>query len=145
MRKFEVVSAFKDKDIQLPCRKTISSAGYDLQAAEDIIIQPNKLALIPTGIKAYMQQNEVLMLHIRSSIAVKKMLILANGVGVVDADYYDNPDNEGHIMVAVINLSTEPALVKKGERVAQGIFVKYLLSNGDACEDKRKGGFGSTN
>ena len=103
-RGFEVVKEYKDKDINLPERKTKFSAGYDIEAAEDIVIPKfvpgAKPTLIPTGLKAYMEDDEVLYLYNRSSNPKKKGLVLANSVGVVDKDYYDNPENEGHIMFA---------------------------------------------
>ena len=109
-------------------------------------MEPGKLQLVATGVKAYMQPDEYLGMHIRSSMAVKKHIMLVNNVGIIDADYYNNPDNEGHIMVALLNMGTEPVHLPKGERVAQGIFYKYLVADGDAAQEKaaRSGGFGST-
>ncbi|HYF95501.1 MAG TPA: dUTP diphosphatase [Symbiobacteriaceae bacterium] len=130
--------------VALPQRKTARSAGYDLAAAADTVIEPGRVALIPTGLKAYMAPDEVLLLTIRSSLAVKRGLMLANGVGVIDADYADNPDNEGHIMVAMANLGQAAVTVGAGERIAQGIFVKYLITEADAAGGERQGGFGST-
>ena len=100
-RGFEVVSEFKDKNIVLPRRQTQFSAGYDIAAAKNIIIQAEKLALIPTGIKAYMEIDEYLGIHIRSSMAVKQQVMLANSQGIIDSDYYNNHGNEGHIFIAV--------------------------------------------
>ena len=102
--------------------------------------------MVPTGVKAYMQDNEYLGIHIRSSMAIKRHLRLLNNEGIVDADYYNNPDNEGHIMLALANDSDETVVLKKGERVAQGIFYTYLLADGDSKSAKaeRSGGFGST-
>ena len=93
-----------------------------------------------------MQDDEYLGVHIRSSIAVKKHISLVNNQGIIDADYYNNADNEGHIMLALLNMGTEPVALAKNERVAQGIFYKYLVADGDADIDKavRGGGFGST-
>lgn len=146
LRGFEVVSDWQDKDIHLPVRKTASSAGYDLEAGEAVIIRPGAQVMVPTGIKAYMQPDEVLTIHIRSSMAVKHQLVLVNSVGVVDADYYDNPDNEGHIYIALWNRGSEAAAIRKGERIAQGIFSRYLTTDGDRAGhgDERQGGFGST-
>jgi dUTP pyrophosphatase len=130
--------------VALPMRKTAQSAGYDLAAAADTVVEPGRVALVPTGLKAYMAPDEVLLLYIRSSLAVKRGLMLANGVGVVDADYADNPDNEGHIMVAVANIGREPVTLKQGERIAQGIFTRYLTVENDEATGDRTGGFGST-
>lgn len=146
LRGFEVVGAYMGKGITLPARKTASSAGYDLAAAEAVTLKPGESALIPTGLKAYMQADEVLFLYIRSSLAAKYALTLTNSVGVIDADYYDNPQNEGHIYVAVKNNGPAPVSIARGERLAQGIFVKYLTVDGDlaGAGERREGGFGST-
>ena len=148
-RGFEVAKGFEDKNINLPVRKTKYSAGYDIEAAEDIVI-PKFVpgvnpTLIPTGIKAYMEDDEVLYLYNRSSNPKKKGLILANSVGVVDKDYYGNPDNDGHIMFAFYNIKDEDVEIKKGETVGQAVFQKYLVVDDDNAEGTRLGGFGSTN
>ena len=104
-----------------------------------------KPTLIKTGIKAYMQEDEVLILANRSSNPGKKGLILANSIGVVDKDYYGNPDNDGHIMFAFFNIKEEDIEIKKGECIGQAIFQKYLITDNDVVEGERKGGFGSTN
>lgn len=159
-RGFEVVSKFKNKDINLPVRKTNASAGYDFEAAESLIVPSIwkvlaekvfigeatglKATLIPTGIKSYMLDDEYLQLSIRSGTALKTGLILANGVGIVDSDYYNNPDNEGHIMFPVHNLGFRDKLIKKGERIGQGLFLKYLKVDDDISDGIRIGGFGST-
>ena len=130
----------------MPERKTQKSAGYDFCLPEDVVLEPGKLQLVPTGIKAYMQDGEYLGMHIRSSMAVKKRIMLVNNVGIIDADYYNNADNEGHIMLALLNTGNEPLALSKGECVAQGIFYNYLVADGDADSEKavRGGGFGST-
>lgn len=145
-RGFEVVKEYQDKNINLPERKTAASAGYDLEAALDCIVTPGELTLVPTGLKAYMQPDEVLSLHIRSSLAVHQKLMLTNSVGIIDADYYNNPDNEGHIFIAFWNLGRESVAIKKGERIAQGLFQKYYTVDGDEVGRgwQRQGGFGST-
>ena len=101
VRGFEVVKGWKEKDIHFPIRKTKYSAGYDIEAAEDTVIPSFTLGssptLVATGLKAYMQEDEVLYLYNRSSNPKKKGLILANGVGVIDKDYYENEENDGHI------------------------------------------------
>ena len=135
IRGFEVAKGFEDKGINLPVRKTKFSAGYDVEAAEDTIIpsfkRGNKPTLIKTGIKAYMADDEV--------------LILANSIGVIDKDYYGNPDNDGHIMFAFYNIKDEDIEIKKGECIGQAIFQKYLIADNDSAEGERTGGFGSTN
>ena len=159
-RGFEIVSKFKNEDIHLPVRKTNASAGYDFEAAENLIVPSIwkvlaekvfigeatglKATLIPTGIKSYMLDEEYLQLSIRSGTALKTGLILANGVGIVDSDYYNNPDNEGHIMFPVHNLGFKDKLIKKGERIGQGLFLNYLKADDDMSDGVRTGGFGST-
>ena len=111
-----------------------------------MVIEPGQQVMVPTGIKAYMQPDEVLTIHIRSSMAVKHQLMLVNSVGVVDADYYDNADNEGHIYIALWNRGPEAFAIRKGDRIAQGIFSKYLTADEDQAGQGalRQGGFGST-
>lgn len=144
IRGFEVITAYEDKDIHLPTRKTTESAGYDLECAEAVTLAPGEVKLIPTGIKAFMAYDEYLAIHIRSSMAIKRRLALVNSTGIIDSDYYNNEDNEGHIMLAVLNYGTEPVHLEKGERVAQGIFSKYLITNDDDATGVRTGGIGST-
>ena len=149
IRGFEVAKGFEEKGINLPVRKTKYSAGYDVEAAEDTIIpafKPGmKPTLVKTGIKSYMQENEYLMLANRSSNPGKKGLILANSVGIVDKDYYGNPDNDGHIMFAFYNIKDEEVEIKKGDCIGQAIFMPFLIADGDIAEGARTGGFGSTN
>ena len=127
-RGFEIVSYYQEKNIILPSRKTKFSAGYDIATAENIILLPQQVTLIPTGIKAYMQTDEYLGVHIRSSIAIKQKLTLINNVGVIDADYYNNVENEGHIMIPVYNYNQSSVTIEKDTRIAQGIFYRYLLN-----------------
>lgn len=149
VRGFEVAKGFEDKVINLPIRKTKYSAGYDIEAAEDVIIPSFKKGMNPTlvktGLKAYMQDDEVLILANRSSNPKKKGLIMANSVGVIDKDYYGNPDNDGHFMFAFYNIKEEDILIKKGEAIGQAIFQKYLVTDDDVAQGERIGGFGSTN
>ena len=147
-RGFEIAKGFENKDVNLPVRKTKYSAGYDIECIEDTTIPkfaPGiKPTLIPTGIKAYMEKDEVLYIYNRSSNPKKKDLILANSVGVIDSDYYGNPDNDGHIMFAFYNIGKEDITIHKGEAIGQGIFQKYLVTDNDEATGKRTGGFGST-
>ena len=149
IRGFEVAKGFEDKEINLPVRKTKFSAGYDIEAAEEVVVPSFKKGmnptLIKTGIKVYMQDDEVLMLYNRSSNPKKKGLILANSVGVIDKDYYGNQDNDGHIMFAFYNIKDEDITIKKGEAIGQAVFQKYLVTDDDSAEGERIGGFGSTN
>lgn len=149
IRGFEIAKGFEEKGINLPVRKTKYSAGYDIEAAEDTIIpsfkKGMKPTLVKTGLKAYMQDDEYLMLANRSSNPGKKGLILANSVGIVDKDYYGNQDNDGHIMFAFFNIKDEDIEIKKGDCIGQGIFQKYFITDIDEAKGERLGGFGSTN
>lgn len=186
MAQFEVVSRFVDAGIAIPVRSTAHSAGYDLAAAEDIVIPPYgawehtlaeeaadlfadedghdfvmraltldemaaltkrtkaKPTLISTGLKCQLDPGTYLQLSVRSSTPLKYWIILANSIGVIDADYYNNPDNEGEIFLQVINLSPYHIKIKKGDVIGQGIITPYLTTDDDAATGERLGGFGST-
>ena len=148
VRGFEVAKGFENAGINLPVRKTKFSAGYDIEVAEDTVIPSFKKGMAPTliktGLKAYMQEDEYLKLCNRSSNPKKKGLILANSIGVVDSDYYENPDNDGHIMFAFYNIKDEDTVIKKGEAIGQAIFEKFLTVDNDVANGERLGGFGST-
>lgn len=147
-RGFEIAKGYEDKGINLPERKTKYSAGYDMEAAEDVVIpsfkKGNNPTFIKTGVKAYMGDNEYLMLANRSSNPKKKGLILANSVGIIDKDYYENPDNDGDIIFAFYNIKEEDIEIKKGEVIGQAIFMPFLIADNDNAEGIRTGGFGST-
>ena len=186
MAHFEVVSKYSPQDdINIPVRSTKGSAGYDFEAAADIVIPSyyklqNTLAeafikqgnspdgeywpsynldemkkivkenkagptLVPTGIKCKLDPGTYLELSVRSSSPLKYWLVLANGVGIIDADYYNNPDNEGEIFFQLINLSICDLQIHKGDRLGQGIIKPYLTTDDDAACGQRTGGFGSTN
>jgi dUTP pyrophosphatase len=133
-------------EITLPTRADALSAGYDFYSPVDVLIEPRQKKLIFTDVKAYMLDNEVLKVYIRSSLAVKQGLQLANQVGIIDASYYRNEGNDGNIGICLYNNSGQAVEIKAGERIAQGIFVHYFVI--DAKEDfdgsERTGGFGST-
>lgn len=132
-------------ELKLPRRSTAKSAGYDCYAPVEISLQPNEVIKLPTGIRAYMQDDEVLKAYPRSGHGFKFFLRLANTVGVIDADYILS-DNEGHIFVKLRNEGAVPMVIKKGEGMCQLIFEKYLLADGDDYSGEvRNGGFGSTN
>ena len=133
-------------DIKLPQRATSKSAGYDFYSPFSFELYPSETIKIPTGIKAYMQDDEVLKIYIRSSLGFKYDVGLSNMVGVIDADYHNNPNNEGHIWIKLINHGDKTLSINKGEAIAQGIFEKYLKADNDKpVKDERVGGIGSTN
>lgn len=149
MRDFEKISfeQFKkdvrdDRELyekyELPFRSSVASAGYDLFLLEDLEIQPGEVVKLPTGLKAHFENDEVLFLIVRSSTGFKYNIRLVNQVGVVDADYYNNPDNEGHIFVKIQNEGDKAVSFKAGEAVAQGIFMKYLATESDNRRDKTR-------
>lgn len=143
IRGFELVSNYND-DTFLPKRETAHAAGYDLKAAETIEIGPGEIVLVPTGVKAYMQETEVLYLYDRSSNPRKKGLVLINSVGVIDGDYYGNTANEGHIFTQMMNITDKTVKVEAGERIVQAVFAPFLIADGDQAIGLRTGGFGST-
>ena len=148
VRGFEIAKGFENVEINMPARKTKFSAGYDIEAIEDCVVPAfkpgQKPTLVKTGLKAYMADDEVMLLINRSSNPKKKGLILPNSVGVIDKDYYGNPDNDGHFMFQFINVKDEDIEIKKGEAIGQAIFQKYLITDDDNAEGERLGGFGST-
>lgn len=144
IRGFEVVSSFEGQGITIPERKTSQSAGYDIEAGETVTLEPGMVKLVATGIKAFMNYDEYLALHIRSSLGIKKHLMLANSTGIIDSDYYNNNDNEGHIMIGLFNFGQDSVTIEKGQRIAQGIFAKYLKTTEDDAQGLREGGIGST-
>ena len=131
-------------DITKPKRATAGSAGYDFSAPVAFVLKPGETIKIPTGIRARMDEDWVLCLFPRSGQGFKYRLQLNNTVGIIDSDYYNNEENEGHIMIALLNFGNEPVTLEKGERVAQGIFSKYLITNDDDATGVRTGGIGST-
>ncbi|GBG95279.1 deoxyuridine 5'-triphosphate nucleotidohydrolase [Ligilactobacillus salitolerans] len=174
-RGFKKVSKYADQEVRLPQRSTQQAAGYDFFASEDFVVpsiwkgsflkvlaaivigqkaDPQlqekaqkilKPSLVPTGIKAYMAPDEYLLLADRSSAPLKRGLVLPNGVGIIDADYFDNPNNEGEIFFQLLNFSLFDQTIKRGEKIGQGIFMPFLLADGEEKpQTKRTGGFGSS-
>ncbi|MGV3010913.1 dUTP diphosphatase [Streptococcus thoraltensis] len=144
VRGFELITAFEGQVDLLPKRETAHAAGYDLKVAKETIIAPGEIVLVPTGVKAYMQDGEVLYLYDRSSNPRKKGLVLINSVGVIDGDYYNNEGNEGHIFAQMQNITEQVVRLEKGDRIVQGVFAPFLVVDGDSATGSRTGGFGST-
>ena len=155
MRKFEKITIEqyeKDlkevcsyEDIVIPTRSTKHSAGYDFVSPIEFTLNPGDSKKVPTGIKASMNEDEFLAILVRSSMGFKYNIRLCNQVGIVDSDYYNNPDNEGHIFIKIQNEGSESITIKKGDRFAQGIFMNFLITDDDMAFGDRTGGFGSTN
>lgn len=146
IRGFEVVRddmRRTDGDVMLPTRGTSRAMAYDFYANDDYTIKPGEIAKIWTDVKAYMGDNECLILNVRSSMGGKFML--ANTSGWVDADYYSNSDNDGNIGVFLKNISSNTLTIEKGERIAQGAFFNFLVADNGNTDTTRTGGFGSTN
>jgi len=144
MRKFAICEGYEDK-ATMPKRGTKGSAGYDLTSINEIPvdIQPGETVKFITGIKAYMESDEVLMIHVRSSVGIKRGLVLANTTGVIDSDYV-NSTNGGNIIIALYNNSGYTQTIQPKERIAQAIFMKYLITDNDDASGVRTGGIGST-
>lgn len=136
---------FPDVETILPTRADDGSAGYDFYTKCDIHLEPGESYMMPTDVKAYMGKNEVLFCFIRSSIGFKLHVGLKNDVGVIDSSFYCNPDNDGNIHLPLHNYSDVPVFIAKGDRVMQGVFLPFLLTNDDApLNGSRTGGFGSS-
>lgn len=143
MRDFEKIS-FKqfckdvkeDKELydsyKLPIRDSVGTAGYDIFLLEDLEIKPGEIVKLPTGVKSYFENDEVLLIVVRSSTGFKYNIRMVNQVGVIDADYYNNKDNEGHIFIKIQNEGDKTVNFKAGDAVAQGIFMKYLTTDSDS-------------
>ena len=129
----------------LPKRSTKKSAGYDFFAIENITLKPGEIKKIPTGYKANFESDEMLLLVIRSSMGFKYNVRLTNQIGIIDCDYYNNINNEGHILVSLQNEAKKEITIKEGEAYVQGIFTKFLISDNDCTITERIGGVGSTN
>lgn len=146
VRGFEVVINEKRKtvgDITLPTRGSSTAMAYDFYANDDYMVMPNAIAKVWTDVKAYMQDNECLILNVRSSMGGKFML--ANTSGWIDSDYYSNEGNDGNIGVFLKNISDETLTIKKGDRIAQGAFFNFLVADSGNTDRIRTGGWGSTN
>ena len=129
----------------LPVRADPGSAGYDFSTPVDVTVGPGETKTVWTNVKAYMDFDEVLLLFVRSSIGIKKGIVLANGTGVIDASYYENPSNDGNIGIALKNTTGRTIEFKAGERIAQGIFTKFLVADQDSVlREVREGGTGSS-
>ena len=131
-------------NIRLPERKTSGSAGYDFRTPYDIELYGGERTVVPTGIKAQMDEGEVLLITVLSSIGIRDGVVFSNGLGVIDRDFYGNESNDGDIMLALWNSSSKRVQYKAGDRIAQGMFVKFDTVDNDTANGKRTGGIGSS-
>ena len=142
--KFEKVKTKWGALATLPRRSTASSAGYDFFSNETVQLMPSQIWLVHTGIKAKFPDDVVLQIFDRSSNPIKRGIVLANSVGIIDSDYYSSPDNDGEIMGQFMNITDKPVAIMQGQKIMQGIFFPYYLTSDDNASGQRVGGFGST-
>lgn len=133
------------ENLKLPKRATKGSAGYDFYLEKDLRIEPNETVKFATGIKCRMEEGYVLEIYPRSSLGFKYRLQLDNTVGIIDSDYYNNPDNEGHIFAKLTNHSNQVIELKAGSAYMQGIFKQFFITEDDDADGVRYSGIGSTN
>ena len=164
-RGFEVCKGYEYKDIILPKRSTKNSVGYDIFACEDVIIPSiwksvfknlksfcsksnEKAEILPTkiltGVKAYFLEDEVMIIANRSSGPSKLGLVMSNSIGIFECDYYNNPSNDGNIIFQYYNFFPYDITIKKGDKVGQAYFQKFLIADNDKATGERIGGIGST-
>lgn len=146
VRGFEVVIDEKRKtegEITLPTRGSSKAMAYDFYANDDYTVEPNAIVKVWTDVKAYMQENECLIINVRSSMGGRFML--ANTSGWIDSDYYSNENNDGNIGIFLKNISNDVQTIKKGDRIVQGAFFNFLVADNGNTNAIRIGGFGSTN
>ena len=153
MRKFEKIDReVFERDIpsgnydelKLPIRGTKNSAGYDFFSPISFELKIGESKVIPTGIRVMMNEDEFLGIYIRSSLGFKYNIRMCNQVGIIDADYYNNIENGGNIFVKIKNEGTADVSFDIGDRIVQGIFTKYLITDDDSATNERLGGIGST-
>lgn len=134
------------EEFSLPKRSTKNSAGYDFFSLYDFILKPGEMIKIPTGVKVKMNNDEMMMLFVRSSMGFKYNVRMCNQVGIFESDYYNNETNEGHAWLKIQNEGDKDYIVKKGDAICQGIFTKFLtVDDEEEITNIRQGGLGSTN
>lgn len=132
-----------DESVPLPAYQTAGAAGFDLAASVDMVVQPGEVTLVPTGLVIEVPKGHVLGVFARSSTPLKRGLMVANGVGVVDSDYC-GPNDE--IKIEVLNFTATPVAVKRGDRLAQGVILSFVRADWNESEPAApsRGGFGAT-
>lgn len=154
MRRFEEVSKefrkFPDVETKLPERSTSRSAGYDFYSKEDYTLQPGESHTFWTDVKVAMFFDNVLAICARSGLGCKAGVVPRNCVGIIDADYFGNPENDGAVGICLVNSGEIPVQITVGAKIAQGIFLRYMIVDDDRFLSQktdrieRIGGFGST-
>lgn len=149
----EVVDEAKKRpevETVLPERSDGGSAGYDFRSKESYFLQPGETHMFWSDVKVHLNGNEVLMIYPRSGLGFKKGVVIKNLTGVIDSSYYGNPDNDGNIGIGLVNNGSDPVKIEVGDRIAQGVFVNYLVTDDDKFENGdvhwcgRSGGYGSS-
>lgn len=131
-------------ELELPKRSTVGSGGYDFHSPLSFVLEPGEEIKIPLGVKAWMEDDYVLLIFPRSSIGFKYFTVLNNTVGVIDASYYNNVSNEGHTQLKLHNSGDKTLTVNRGDKICQGIFIPYGITVDDDVTEERVGGIGST-
>lgn len=149
----EVVNEAKKRpeiETVLPERSDGGSAGYDFRSKESYFLQPGETHMFWSDVKVHLNGNEVLMIYPRSGLGFKKGVVIKNLTGVIDSSYYGNPDNDGNIGIGLVNNGSDPVKIEVGDRIAQGVFMNYLVTDDDKFENGdvrwygRSGGYGSS-
>ena len=145
LRGFEICNKKKNEEVEitLPRRGTSKAMAYDFFSPKTVVVQPGEIAKIWTDVKAKFNDDEALFINVRSSMG-KHPVMIANTQGWIESDYYSNADNDGNIGIRLLNLGTEPYIIKRGDRIAQGMFIKYLTADNGNTDVQRTGGFGSS-
>lgn len=143
MVKFHILEYPEGTQPILPKRATKGSAGYDLYSPINYLLKPGETVKIDSYIAAELDEDMALILYIRSSLAMKGILLTA-GCNVIDSDYYNNPTNGGNIGIVITNTTNEDYQICQGERIAQGVIINYYITDDDNCQKERVGGYGST-
>lgn len=133
-----------DPTLPLPRYETAGAAGFDLASSVDMTIRPGEVTLVPTGLVIAVPEGHVLGIFARSSTPLKRGLMVANGVGLVDSDYRGPKDE---IKIEVFNFTAAPVTVSRGDRLAQGVIIPFVRAEWQETAEPvatTRGGFGST-
>ena len=129
--------------VSIPERATARSAGYDFVAPFSAFLRIGDSMVFPTGLRVSMDDGWCLKIYPRSGLGFKHGVGLSNTVGIIDGDYYDSA-NEGHMFIKLANHGNHKVNIQAGDKIAQGIFVPFGITEDDHADGVRNGGFGST-